>query len=494
MLRWFGAALVILGVILCLRAASLGSSQEPAADSRALAEFDADGMLERLRGGLQIPTVSRQPGKGMDEEAFGAFRAHLARHYPQVHERLELEIISGHSLLFRWPGQDQSLPGTVLLAHQDVVPVDTGSEAEWIHPPYEAVVDGGYLWGRGALDDKFGLFSILEATEALVAEGFEPRRTVYLVFGHDEEVGGGDGAVKIAKLFAQRGWPVGLVVDEGGAIAQGMVPGLDAPVALVGVAEKGYLSLVLQVRGMGGHSSAPPEQSAIGILGSAIVRLEENRFPMRFDGATRAFFEQGIGPASSFGMRLVYANLWLFEPLLLAALDQSPLMASMVRTTTAPTLFHAGLKDNVLPATAQATVNFRLLPGESADSVLARVRQIVSDDRVEISLSGHVSEASPSSRIDSPPWRTLATTIREVFPEAVVAPYLLLGGTDSRYFRDLCDCVYRFLPIALEPDGLRRAHGTNERIPLSGLIGGARFYRRLIENADAAGWEIGPPT
>ncbi|MCS5635586.1 MAG: M20 family peptidase [Myxococcota bacterium] len=492
MLRWFGAAFVMLLAILCLRAATLGSTQPPVPAPEAQAEFDVDAMLQRLRGGLRIPTVSRQPGSGMDEQAFGAFRAHLARHYPRVHEQLELEIISRHSLLFRWPGQDQSLPATVLLAHQDVVPVDTGSEGEWVHPPYEAVVDGGYIWARGALDDKFGLFSILEAAEALVAEGFDPRRTLYLAFGHDEEVGGGDGAVKIARLFADRGWPVGLVLDEGGAIAQGMVPGLDAPVALVGVAEKGYLSLLLKVSGMGGHSSAPPEQSAIGILAAAVVQLEENRFPMRFDGATRAFFEQGIGPASSFGMRLVYGNLWLFEPLLLAVLDRSPLMASMVRTTTAPTLFHAGLKDNVLPATAQATVNFRLLPGETADSVLAQVREIVADDRVEISLSGHVSEASPSSRIGSPPWQTLATTIREVFPEVIVAPYLLLGGTDSRYFRDLCDCVYRFLPIALEPDGLRRAHGTNERIPLSGLENGARFYRRLIKNADAAGWETGP--
>ena len=210
---------------------------------------------------------------------------------------------------------------------------------------------------------------------------------------------------------------------------------------------------------------------------------------MHLAGATRAFFEQGIGPASSFGMRLVYANLWLFEPVLLAALDRSPLMASMARTTTAPTIFHAGLKENVLPARAQATVNFRLLPGESGAQVLARVREIIADGRVRVSPLGEARESSPSSRIDSQAFATVSTTIREVFPGTVVAPYLLLGGTDSRYFRELCDCVYRFLPIALEPDGLRRAHGTNERIPLEGFAQGARFFRRLIENADAARFE-----
>jgi carboxypeptidase PM20D1 len=270
-----------------------------------------------------------------------------------------------------------------------------------------------------------------------------------------------------------------------------MVPGLAAPVALVGVAEKGYMSLVLEVDGMGGHSSAPPDQSAIGILAAALVELEEQRFPMRFEGATRAFFEQGIGPESSFAMRILYGNLWLFEPLVLATLERSPMMASMARTTTAPTIFHAGLKENVLPARAQTTVNFRLLPGDSGASVLAEVERIVSDDRVKISMLGEAREASPSSRTDSAAWETLAGTIREIFPEAVVAPYLLLGGTDSRNFRDLCDCVYRFLPVELEADGLRRAHGTNERIPLDGFANGARFYRRLIENADAASLEPG---
>ncbi|MDE0885305.1 MAG: M20 family peptidase [Myxococcota bacterium] len=485
MWKWAAAIFCVLGIVLSLRAWNLGVDSEvvPAVEG---VPVDSDAVLERFRGGLRIPTVSRQPGLGMDEAAFENFRAYLAVHYPGIHEHLDLEIVSGHSLLFRWLGSEPSLPGTVLLAHQDVVPVDKGSEADWLHPPYAADVADGFVWGRGSLDDKFGLFAILEATEMLLAEGFEPRRTLYLSLGHDEEVGGGQGAVQIAKLFGDRRWPVGLVLDEGGAIVRGLVPGVDAPVAIVGVAEKGFVSFVLEVDGMGGHSSAPPDQSAIGIISAAIVKLEEQRFPMRFEGASRAFFEQGVGPASPFGMRILYGNLWLFEPLLLAFLDSSPMMAAMTRTTTAPTIFHAGLKENVLPARAQATVNFRLLPGDSGDSVLAEVRRIVSDDRIDISMLEPAREASPSSRTDSEAWRALSRTVHEVFPGSVIAPYLLLGGTDSRYFRDLCDCVYRFLPIELESDGLRRAHGSNERIPVAGIADGVRFYRRLIENADAA--------
>ncbi len=252
MWRWIGGALVLLGAVLCLRAAML-ESELPAASGWTPGALDESAMLERFRGGLRIPTVSLQPGQGMDEEAFIAFRAYLARHYPLVHAKLERETVSKHSLLFRWPGSDSALGGTVLLAHQDVVPVDTGSEGDWVHPPYDAVVEGGFIWGRGSLDDKFGLFSILEAVEKLLAEGFRPRRSLYLVFGHDEELGGPNGAVPIARRFAESRSPIGLVVDEGGAIAQGMVPGLDAPVALVGVAEKGYMNVVLEVEGMGHH-------------------------------------------------------------------------------------------------------------------------------------------------------------------------------------------------------------------------------------------------
>ncbi len=487
-MRWFFvavASLAVLGGILTLGALNLRRPQARL-EAPPSPDFDAVGMLERFKAGLRIQTISYQPGSGSDDSSFADFRSHLAQAYPMTHEGLELERVSGHTLLFRWPGSDPGLPATVLMAHQDVVPVDPGSESQWVHPPFGAVVEDGFIWARGTLDDKLGLFSVLEAVEVLLRDGFEPRRTLYLVFGHDEELGGPLGASQVALLFASRGVEVGLVLDEGGAITEGQVPGVDQPVALVGVAEKGYATLLLEVTAAGGHSSTPPAQTAIGILSLAIGRLEAEPFESSLGEVGRAFFEQGLGPASSFGLQLVYGNLWLFEPLLTAFLQGVPSTAAMVRTTTAATMIEAGTKENVLPTRATALVNFRILPGESLASVMNEVRRIISDDRVQVKAIGHSREPSESSSLDSVAWDTLDRTIREIFPRAVVTPYLVLGGTDSRYFRALCDCVYRFLPVRLGSDSMSLIHGTNERVPVASLSEAFRFYHRLIINADAA--------
>ena len=488
LLRWLWVALAGLGVLLAvwvlgalnLRSLPSGLKNPP------LPDVDAVSMLETFRVGLRIPTISHQPGMGGDDSSFADLRRHLVASYPLIHEALERDRVSAHTLVFRWEGNDPSLPATVLMAHQDVVPVDAGSESDWLHPPFGAEVEDGFVWARGALDDKLGLFAILESVEALLRQGFEPRRTLYLVFGHDEELGGPEGASQVALLLAQRGVEVGLVLDEGGAVTEGQVPGVTQSVALVGVAEKGYMTLLLEVNASGGHSSAPPSQTAIGILSQAIARLEANPFDADLGEVGRAFFEQGLGPASSFGLKLVYGNLWFFEPLLIQVLKADSSTAAMVRTTTAPTLIEAGTKENILPTRASAFVNFRILPGENQASVVSEVRRTVSDDRVLIRVAGDSRAPSKASSLDSPAWETLRLTIREIFPDAVVAPYLVLGGTDSRYFRPLCDCVYRFLPVRLGSDSMSLAHGTNERIPIASLLEAVRFYHQLILNTDSA--------
>jgi len=448
--------------------------------------LDETALLGHLREGLQIRTLSHQEGKGTEVAAFLELQALLARSYPSVHALLELERISDLSLLFRWRGRDPSLPVVVLLAHQDVVPVDPASLDDWSHPPFEAVVSDGYIWARGALDDKLSLFAVLEAVDGLLVEGYQPRRDIYLAFGHDEELGGSLGAAQIARILGERNVPVGLVLDEGGAMLDGMMPGLQGPLAVVGVAEKGYLSLVLSVRGKGGHSSAPPPETVIGILSRAIVRLEQEPFPTRLDGASRAFFERGVGPESPFAYRMLYANLWLTSPLVQAVMVRVSGAASMLRTTTAPTIFNAGLKDNVLPARAEAVVNFRLLPGDISESVMERVRRIIDDPRIEVRARPKLREPSEISSMDSVAFETVARSIREVFPGTIVSPFLMVAGTDARYFHALCDCVYRFVPLKLSVSDVTRAHGTDERVPLDGLSDAVRFYRRLIENSSAA--------
>jgi len=366
----------------------------------------------------------------------------------------------------------------------DVVPVIPGTENDWEHPPFGGVIADGYIWGRGAMDDKGSVLAILEAVEKLLAEGHQPVRTVYLAFGHDEEVGGASGARQIADLLESRGVSdYALVLDEGGAIVDGLVPGVAGRAAIIGIAEKGGVSLELVVEGDGGHSSMPPEHTNIGILSKAITRLEENQFPARVDGAAFTMFEY-IGPEMSFGMKLLFANMWLFKPLVTKGLISDPQSAAMVRTTTAATIINGGVKSNVLPIEARAVVNFRIIPGETVETVKERVRQVVADDRVQISGAGR--DPSPVSDPEAPAFQMLATTLRQLVPgdDLLVAPYLVMGGTDARYYAARSDKVYRFFPAIIGDGDLARVHGTGERLAIESFALGVRYFYQLIKNSD----------
>jgi len=331
------------------------------------------------------------------------------------------------------------------------------------------------------------MVAILEAVETLLSEGFQPSRTIYLAFGHDEEVGGVRGAVEIAKLLEKRGAePYAFVVDEGGAVTRDMVPGIKGAVALVGIAEKGYVNLALEVQGPGGHSSTPPASTNIGILAAAITRLEEHPFPAHLEGAARSMFDY-LAPEMGFAGGMAFANLWLFEPLVTRMLVADPSSASMVRTTTAVTIIEGGVKANVLPISARAIVIHRIIPGETPETVLERVRTIVDDDRVHVSIHGDDSTSpSPISDPSGPAFQMLAGTIRQVLAgeDVVVAPYLVMGGTDAKYYSGRSANVFRFLPAVLEADALERAHGTDERMSIDGYLTSIRFFQQIIRNSD----------
>lgn len=475
-------ALATLTIVLGVRAALLRSKQ-PRVAPVARVPLDEAALAERLAAGIRFQTISHQDGVGLDESAFAGLRAHLEASYPRVHETLTREVVGGHGLLYTWRGSDPSLPPIVLMAHQDVVPVEPGTEDRWEHPPFAGTIADGYVYGRGALDDKGNLFGQLEAVESLLAEGVTPRRSVLLVFGHDEEIGGEKGAVAIAKLLEERGVRPLVVLDEGGSIVEGLVPGVDAPVAAIGVAEKGYVSVDLSVEMPGGHSSTPPRETSIGVLAAAIGRLERHPPESRLEGPTRQMLEEGVGPEARFPYRLVLANLWLFAPLVELAMEQVPAAAATIRTSTAATIFDAGVKENVIPSRASAVVNFRILPGDTIESVVDHVRRTIDDPRVEVTARPRNREPSPPSKTTGEGWELLTRSIREIWPEAIVTPYLMIAGTDSRHFRDLSDSVYRFMPLRFELDDTRRIHGTNERIPVAGYADLVRAYRRLLENA-----------
>jgi carboxypeptidase PM20D1 len=324
---------------------------------------------------------------------------------------------------------------------------------------------------------------VLEAVDLLLSKGFQPKRTVMLAFGQDEEVGGLQGAHKIAELLQSRGVQADFVTDEGGFLFTGMMPGVSAPVAAIGTSEKGYLSLQLTVETAGGHSSVPPNTSSIGILAEAIHKIEKHPMPAHVHGPIGEFLEYGGGSAS-FPMRVVFKNMWLFGPVVQHMLESSPDTNATLRTTAAATIFRAGTKDNVMPSVATAIVNFRLLPGDTVASVIEHVRKVVHDPRVKLQpMAGEPPvEASARSSVDSPNFQLMQKTVAQVYPEAVVAPFVFMAATDSKHYAILTKDIYRFSPLILDSSDVARIHGTNERVGVENFGRSIEFYCQLIRN------------
>jgi carboxypeptidase PM20D1 len=474
-----GLALLILIAVLVIRTATLKSRQIQAEPVKDLT-VDARAVAERLAAAVRFPTVSHEDGKNVEAKAFLGLHEHLRQSFPRVHAALTRETVADYSLLYTWKGKNSSLAPLLLMSHLDVVPVEPGTERNWTHPAFSGLIDGGFVWGRGTLDDKVSVLATLEAAEMLLGRGFQPERTVYFAFGHDEEVGGTKGAVAIAELLERRGVRPQLILDEGGIIAEGMVPGVKPPVALISTAEKGYLNVELVAKSSGGHSSMPPRHGAIGTLAAAIQRLEDNPMPARIDGATKRSFEY-LAPEMPFGSRLVLANLWLFEPLAKRQFAADPAANARIRTSTAATIFQGGIKDNVLPAKARAVVNFRILPGDTAEEILRHVRDTVGAD-IQVATKGLSAEASTESSTDSPAFALIHRTLAEVFPGIVVSPNLLSGGTDTKHYSRLSSNIYRFLPIRMKTEDTARFHGTNERVGVESYAEAVRFYAQLLRN------------
>lgn len=471
----------VLASVLLIRTARFTSLQlqpPPAPDI----SLDGRAIAARLAKAVRFQTVSHQsPDQAAGKEFIGLHR-YLQKAFPRVHAKLTKEVVGSYSLLYTWEGSEARAEPILLMGHMDVVPVGPGTQGKWTHPPFAGRIAYGYIWGRGALDDKASVLAILEAVEQLLAERFQPRRTIYLAFGHDEEVGGAHGAAEIATLLQSRNIQPEYIVDEGGLVADGILPAVSSPVALVGIAEKGYVSLELTVESSGGHSSMPPRHTAVGILSSAIHRLEETPFPAKIQGPTRALLET-VGPEMAFGQRLVVANLWLFDSLLKRRLSASPLSDALIRTTTAATMFEGSVKENLLPAKARAVVNFRILPGESSRSVIDHVSNTVNDPRVKIVPAGTTIEPSSISDIHSPGFAKIQQTIRQLFPNVIVAPWLLVAATDSRHYAKLSNNVYRFVPLQLTRQDIPRLHGTDERISVADYERCVKFYIQLIRNS-----------
>jgi carboxypeptidase PM20D1 len=475
-------AILILAGVIAVRTATFRTPSVPRVTSKKIGA-DENQLAARLAAAIRFRTVSTQDPAQFAGAPFRAFQQYLGEAFPAAHTRLQFETICEYSLLYTWPGSDPSLNPILLIAHQDVVPVAQETEKDWSHPAFDGVIADGFVWGRGALDDKSSLMAILEAVEALLRDGYQPKRTIYLAFGHDEEVGGSQGAPKIAEILKNRGVHLECAVDEGETIVEGVVPGVSVPVAVVGLAEKGYLSLELSVEGRGGHSATPPKNTALGILARAITRIENHPFPAHLECATQFF--RHLAPQMPVLERAVFANLWLTAPLVKRIFANDPTMNAAIRTTSAATLCNAGVKENVLPNSAVAVINFRIMPGDTVESVIERVNTIVNDERVHAKPLAAPNGPSRVSDLNAPSYAALVKSILETAPpDTVAAPFMVLGASDSRHYESIADNVYRFLPIRMSKEDLDRIHGTNERIAVNDYARMVSFYTQLIRNSN----------
>ncbi len=478
--RFVLALLVAFVAILVVRAQTV-TSRQPVVAPLAPVAVDGDAVAAKLATIVKRKTVSASLDSPAPASELDALHEDLVAAFPNVAAKLTREVIAEHSLLYTWKGTDAAKAPMILCAHMDVVPVEPGTESAWTHPAFDGVVEGGFVWGRGTIDDKGSLIAIMSAIDALAGSGFVPSRTVYLAFGHDEEISGLHGASKIVDALVARGVHAELALDEGSALVEGIVKDVPAPVAAIGIAEKGYMSLDLKAAIPGGHSSTPAPDSALTVLARAVERLQSEPMPARIDGATAEFLSWAA-PEMRFGPKLVLANTWVTAPLVRRSMTKSQTLGASIRTTTAVTVFHAGVKDNVVPATATATVNFRVLPGDTTDEVIEHTRRVIDDARITIAPQvGSRTEASKVSRVDAAGFQRIAETVREVFPGTVVAPSLVLGATDGRHYGKVADDVYRFAPFRFTAADIQRIHGKDERLSVASLADGVRFYRRLVE-------------
>lgn len=434
-----------------------------------------DAAVHRLSEAITYRTITHADPADTDTMTFLRFQTFLEEQFPLVTARLVRERI-GLSLLYTWRGSNPSLRPALLMAHQDVVPAD--DSLSWSVPPFSGQVREGYIYGRGSLDIKSGILGIMEAVEALLAEGFVPEQTIYLVFGHDEESGVGSGAEEIVTLLKNRSIRLDYVLDEGGLILKEALPGLKEPVALIGIAEKGYMNIRIMARADGGHSSMPGKMSAVTRLSEAIVNIQKHPFPARLEGPLRELFAF-TASEMRYPFRFLFANPEVFGGLIKNQMETSPSGNAILRTTAAVTMLQGSSKENVIPPEASAMVNLRLLPGATAEDVVGYLNQVIGDTAIHLEVLSYQA-ASPVSSSGSAAFENIRRAVKAVFPNTVSGPYLLVALTDSRHFVDIADNVYRFHPAVYDKADLKRLHGRDERISVENYLKSIAFYRMLL--------------
>lgn len=442
-------------------------------------QVDADAAAAALSALVACKTVSHADAALDDPSAFTQLETLLPKLFPLVHQACTHEKVGARGLVYHWSGQTSENP-LVLTAHYDVVPAEGGV---WEHDPFSGDIADGFIHGRGTLDTKCTLAAIMTAAETLLSQGFTPAQDIYLCFGGDEEVMG-EGAKQIAATLEARGVRPLMVVDEGGAIVEKVFPGVAQPCALIGIAEKGSVNYTATAVSSGGHSSAPPVSTPLTLLANAVQRIQKYPFRFQVTAPARALI-QNLAPHSTFAYRLIFANLWAFAPLLDRITRKSGgELNALFRTTVAFTMMHGGETANVLPSSAELTMNVRVLPGETIEGTLHGLRQRVDNKRVVVALARGLAPSAVSS-VAGAGYAALCKAIWEVYPEVLISPYLMIAASDARHYERICPHVYRFSGMRLTGEERRMIHGVNERIPIAKLADTVRFFMRVMQNTGA---------
>lgn len=477
MLKYFilGFILIILAIIirLMIKAINFKPLEENPVEAFHM-ELDDDAIIKRFQEMIRCKTISYLDTSLEDEEEFIKFRELLKNNYPNVHESCQLHKIGRTGLFYYWKGKSSEKPA-VFMSHYDVVPANSH---QWDKDPFSAVIEDGVLWGRGTLDTKATLCGIMESAEKLIGEGFVPKNDIYLSFAGDEETNGASASV-IVEFLKNRDIEPFLVLDEGGAIVEGVIPGVKERAALVGTGEKGKIHLRLSLKSQGGHGSAPPPTSQIARLGKAVNKVEKNPFPFHLSQPVKDMFRT-TGPYSSFGLKMVFANLSFFSPILdMITRKTGGELNALVRTTVAFTKMKGSDTINVMPPFATVEADVRVMEGDSKESVIKGIRDKIDDDEILVEILDNIP-VRRFSNIDTEPWEILKTAINSIWPEVIVSPYLMMACSDSRSYTKISENVFRFSAMELSSDERKLIHGNNERIPTDKLITAVKFFSSMM--------------
>ena len=474
---WLGLLMLVVAFLAVILIRALRFKPR-ATQAVAVEEAAVDGQkaIDNLAEMIRCKTVSYYDDEKIDQSEFKKFRALLKKLYPTVFRKASYEEIGPSGILFTLKGKSAEQPA-VFMAHYDVVPVN---EEGWSKPAFEGIIEDGVLWGRGTLDTKCTLLGVLEAAEHLLLKGFVPEHDMYFAFAGDEEVAGKSQPVIVETLRA-RGVVPAIVVDEGGAVVDGIFPGVSQSCALIGIAEKGLMDAQFVIEGAGGHASAPPPHTGLGRLARAVTQIENKPFPRKLTKPVAEMFDT-LGRRSSFLYRVIFSNLWCFLPLLDALCKKTGgELNAMMRTTCAFTMAEGSKASNVLPPRARMVANLRVINGSTCEETLAALKDRLDDKGIQASI---VQGMDPSrvSETKGYGWDKLTSAIAQTWPEALISPYLMVACSDSRHYCAISDYVYRFSAMELTKQERGCIHGHDERIPVDKIVTTVQFYVRLMRS------------